>query len=250
VRAPALAALGLVAYAVFLLATLPASYVLARAQAAAPGTFEVRESRGTAWRGTGALSLATAAGRVELDRVEWHWEPARLLAGRLAWSLAAHGPSLEARGEAARSPTRWMLRGFEARGEAASITAIVPAMAAWRPEGSMSVTAKELDSDGSQVRGEASIEWRAAAVALSDVKPLGSYRAVVNAEGAQARFLIETLEGPLRIAGKGTVSPPTRLAFTGEARAEPAAGAALEPLLRLFGPVRADGAHAIDWRTP
>jgi len=59
---------------------------------------------------------------------------------------------------------------------------------------------------------------------------------------------ISTVEGPLRITGQGTLAPPARFSFTGEARAEGPQAAALEPLLGRMGPARADGSRALEWR--
>jgi hypothetical protein len=59
---------------------------------------------------------------------------------------------------------------------------------------------------------------------------------------------VSTIEGPLHITGRGTLAPPARIAFSGEARAEGAQAQALEPLLSLFGPARPDGARSINWQ--
>ena len=99
-------------------------------------------------------------------------------------------------------------------------------------------------------RGEAEIEWQGASVALSDVKPLGTYRAQLASDGKIANVTLTSTQGPLRVSGKGTFSPPARLAFSGEARADAESAKALEPLLNLLGPARADGARALEWRTP
>ena len=93
------------------------------------------------------------------------------------------------------------------------------------------------------------MEWRGAAVGLSEVRPLGTYRADIHAEGHAGKVVVSTVEGRLRIAGQGTLTPPTRIVFRGEARAEGADAKALEPLLDLFGPARPDGARALDWQT-
>lgn len=247
-RAPALAAIGIAAYAVFLVATMPASFALARAQAAQPGKFEVREASGTAWHGAARVTLATPGGPVAVDRVEWHLLPSRALAGRIAFHIEAAGSGLEARYEGARTFTQWEVRDLEARGDAAAMTTLLPWLAPWRPEGKVTITSPRLATDGAELRGEARVEWRAAALALSDVKPLGSYRADIQAEGHAGRVTITTLEGTLRIAGQGTLAPPTRFTFTGDARAEGPQAAALEPLLARIGPARADGSRALEWR--
>ena len=68
------------------------------------------------------------------------------------------------------------------------------------------------------------------------------------AEGHAGKVTISTLDGALRVSGQGTLTPPTRFAFKGEARATDAQAKALEPLLSLMGPQRADGARDLNWR--
>ncbi len=78
--------------------------------------------------------------------------------------------------------------------------------------------------------------------------PLGSWRATAVAQDVSAKVSLATIEGPLRLAGGGTLSLPGRLEFSGEARAEPGRERDLEPLLDLLGPRRADGARALEIR--
>ena len=113
----------------------------------------------------------------------------------------------------------------------------------------MSATVASLELAGREARGNLQLEWRNAASALSEVKPLGSYRAEVAAEGAAASLRVSTIEGALRVTGQGRLEFPSRLAFTGEARAEASKAGALQPMLDLIGPARPDGSRAIDWRT-
>ncbi|HSJ99490.1 MAG TPA: type II secretion system protein N, partial [Myxococcota bacterium] len=149
--------------------------------------------------------------------------------------------------EAARSFTRWELNRLEARAGAAAVVAALPWIGAWRPEGTLAASSPQLASDGRDLHGEARVEWRQAAVALSQVRPLGSYRADIRAHGPGAKIDVATLDGPLRLSGEGTLTLPARLEFAGEARAEGPNAAALAPLLDLLGPRRADGARALKW---
>ena len=249
-RAPALAAIGIAAYAVFLVATLPASIVLASAQKAEPGKFDVREANGTIWRGSAKLTVNTPGGPIPVDRFEWRWLPSRLLTARLALDIAASAPGLEAHYVGARTLGGWEARDLEARGDAAKLVTILPWIAAWRPEGSITVTSPRLDTDGVEVRGTAKVEWRGAAVAMSDVRPLGTYRADIEAQGHAGKVAISTVTGPLRITGQGTLTPPSRIAFSGEARGDAESAKALEPLLSSLGTARPDGARALEWRAP
>lgn len=247
-RLPAIAALGVMAYGVFLVATLPATFVLARAQDAQPGKFEVREAHGTAWHGNAKVTLNTPGGAVPVERLEWRLLPARLALGRIAFDIAAAAPGIEARYEGARSPTRWDVRNLEVRGAAAAMAMVLPWLAPLRPEGTVAITSAHLTSDGRELRGDARVVWKGAAVALSEVRPLGTYRADIRAEGHAGKVTVTTLEGRLRVTGEGSLTAPTNFAFTGEARAEGDDAKALEPLLNLLGPARPDGARSIAWQ--
>jgi len=135
------------------------------------------------------------------------------------------------------------------RADAAQLAAVAPLLGAWRPQGALTLSAPALAWDDGRARGTARAEWRNASLALTDVRPLGDYRIEASAEGGPAAFTVTTLDGALRIAGHGTFAPPDALAFSGEARAVGNAAAALEPLLNLLGPRRADGARTLEWRS-
>lgn len=243
-----LAALGAAAYAVFLLALMPASYVASRLEASTRGGVQVHEAAGSIWSGSGRATIATPAGPLALEDLRWRFLPARLLAGRLAFAVTGRSAGFESRGELARSLSLWEARDVSIDGLAAGAASFMPLIAHWRPDGRLAASAPLLAWNDREMRGEARLEWRAAAVALSEVKPLGSYRVDLKADGAQARVTLSTLEGPLALAGQGTVSPPARLVFSGEARAQGPAATALQPLLDLLGPRRADGSRTLQWR--
>jgi general secretion pathway protein N len=243
-----LAGVGAAAYAVFLLALMPASYVAAKLEASTRGGVRVHEARGSIWGGSGRATLATSAGPLALEDLKWRFLPARLVAGRLAFDVTGRSAGFESRGELARSFSRWEARDVSIEGQAGGAASFLPLIAHWRPEGRLAANAPLLSWNDREMRGAARLEWRAAAVALSEVKPLGSYRIELKGEGAQARLTLTTIEGPLELAGQGTITPPARLAFSGEARAQGPAAASLQPLLDLLGPRRADGARTLQWQ--
>jgi general secretion pathway protein N len=249
VRPGSLALLGVAAYSAFLVATMPARWVAERVLPSGPRSYALQEMEGTIWSGSTRAAFGSHAGTFALDRVEWRFLPTRLLQGRAAYALTVRGAGFDGRGELARTLGGWSVHELTARGDAALATAIAPFIGAWRPEGSVSVTAPSLAIADRQVRGDLRVEWSGAATALSEVKPLGTYRAEVAAEGAAARIDVSTLSGPLRVTGKGNLAFPAQLTFNGEARAEGPQAPALQPLLDLIGPRKADGTHAIAWRT-
>jgi general secretion pathway protein N len=247
-RPGSLAILGVAAYSVFLVAMMPARWVAERA-VPQPGRIALQDVEGTIWSGAARAAIGVYPTTFAVDRIEWRFLPSRLLRGQAAYDVAIRGAGFEARGELGRSFGGWTARDVKARADAAVATALAPWMGAWRPEGTVAATSPALDYSEPQLRGDMRIEWTGAATSLSEVKPLGSYRADVNAEGAGARITVTTQSGPLRIAGQGRIAFPSQLSFTGEARAEGPNAGALEGLLNLVGPRNPDGSHAIEWRT-
>ena len=247
-RAKAMAALGIAAYAVFLVLTMPASFIAARARAAAPGRIELSEAQGSLWSGSARARFAAPGGHLIFERIEWRLLPTRLMAGRVAFDVKATGHGLEGHGQLARGFTRWELRDVAARGEVEALIPLAPLFATWRPEGTLAISSPALDWDDDDARGDLRAEWKDAAVSISQVRPLGTYRLDAHAEGGLAKLTLATVEGALRIAAQGTFMPPTRLTLSGDARAEGAQSRALEPLLDLIGPRRPDGARALEIR--
>ena len=245
-RPGSLAILGVAAYSVFLVATMPARWVAERVVPGA-GRIALQEVEGTIWHGSARAAIGGYAGTLAIDRVEWRFKPSRLLAARAAYDVAIRGAGFEARGELGRSFGGWAARDITAGADASVASLLAPLMRAWRPEGNVTLVAGALDLDPPGLRGDMRIEWTGASTSLSEVRPLGSYRADVAAEGTAARIAVTTQAGPLRVAGQGRLAFP-QFDFTGEARGEGPSAQALEPLLALMGARKPDGSHAIAWQ--
>lgn len=245
-RARGFLALGIVAYAVFLAATVPARFAVR--QLALPPGIALSNVEGTVWQGAARADVTASGAEAKVD-VRWRFLPASLVSGRLAFAIEARGKGLDAHGTVARSFGGYEARGVELRADAAQLAAVSPLLATWRPQGALTLSAPAFAWDEARARGSARAEWKNASLALTDVRPLGDYRIEASAEGGPAAFTVTTLEGALRIAGHGTFAPPDALAFSGEARAVGNAASALEPLLNLLGPRRADGARTLEWRS-
>jgi general secretion pathway protein N len=248
-RPAALFAIGAVAYVAFLGATIPARWIEARLDASAPRAYEMNAMTGTLWHGEGQAVLQAPGGTLVVDHVGWRFLPSRLLQGRIAFALDVRGAGVEASGEAARTLSGWAVRDLNAQADAALAVAAFPLAGRWRPEGRVSLAAPAIDARGDDIRGEATIEWKSAATTLSQVRPLGSYRAVFAADGPGANVTVSTLEGALSLRGNGRLDWPLRVNFMGEARAEPTRAAQLAPLLDLIGPPKPDGSRTLDLRT-
>lgn len=244
-RTPVLvAAIGIPAYLVFMVLASPASFIAARASAATDGRAQFTDTRGTFWDGSMRAHLDGAT----FDLIAWHFLPAKILEGRIAFDVDFSSKDVSGKARVARGWSDWEAQSGSAVLEARALPAFVPMVAAWRPEGRVEVQAQGVRWNDREMHGLVTGEWRDAAVALSDVKPLGSYRFSANGSGDTVALAVSTLAGALKLSGKGEAKLPRGTTFAGEARAEGGSAAALEPLLNLMGPRRPDGARSIEVR--
>jgi general secretion pathway protein N len=240
------AVVGIPAFALFIVLTAPASFLAYRASTESQGTVQFDETQGTLWSGSARATVEAPGGVFTFDRIAWRLLPARLMEGRLAFDVSVD--SREARGNlrVLRGWSEWEVRGGAARVEARLAPVFFPFVAAWRPEGVVSVAADGVRWSERELHGPVTVEWLDGGVALSDVKPLGAYRLSVQGMGESAKLALSTLSGPLEVNGAGEWKLPRGVAFSGDARAQGSSAAALEPLLNLMGPKRPDGAHSIE----
>jgi general secretion pathway protein N len=249
-RASLLATLFALALTVFMVALCPAAYVLRQAEARSGNRLAAFEESGTAWAGSARIAFSTPTGLVTLERVDWRFNPVALLAGRLGFEVTARMQDAQLRGGVSRGFDGWQLRDARADGSAQAFATLAPLAMAWKPEGRIEMASPRFAFDGKAIEGQADITWRDAGLALSNVKPLGTYRLEVLARGgAPASLTLGTVSGPLQLAGRGTWALPSGISLSGEARAEGPMAAQLEPVLDLIGPKRPDGARALELRS-
>jgi general secretion pathway protein N len=218
---------------------------LAHALSAASGArAQLLDMQGTVWRGDARLLLGESANSAD----------ARVLPGRVSWRLGWHKWNLQVglradccmaqEGRLRIVPSWGGLSASLADGSSHWPAAMLSAAGApWntvQPEGELRVRTQALSVEwiGGRARLNGQVQLDAIAVAsrLSTVRPVGSYRATyVGAAGAApASLQLQTLEGPLRMDGKGQWVG-SRLRFSGEASTDPASEAALGNLLNTLG---------------
>jgi len=242
------AAIGLLAFVVILALTMPAAFVASQINSSLPSQLAIEDAKGNLWNGEARVRVAPTRSAIVLDRVQWRFKPERLANGQLAFDTTVSTGGVEAQMEIARDGSHWHVRGLAAHGDAGAFASIFPILGTYRFTGPITASSAALDGDGREVYGDLRIEWREAATGLSDVRPLGTYRADWHSDGGTGRVTVTTLGGALRVDGTGTTTAPARLAFSGEARAEADTATALEPLLDLIGPRKPNGARAIEIR--
>jgi general secretion pathway protein N len=93
----------------------------------------------------------------------------------------------------------------------------------------------DVELSGGVFAGNLQIDWNEAQSALSTVSPLGSYRLQVIGAADTTRLQLDTLRGPLRLQGSGTVKGG-RVSFKGLASADPDTLPRLIGLIGVLGP--------------
>ena len=247
-RTVVLVGIGLIAFVIILAVTMPASFVASQVNALLPSHVAIDQATGNMWTGEARVRVAPGGNEVVLERVRWRLKPQRLANGQIAFDTSVSSGGVEAQMEIARDGSRWHIQGLEMQGDASAFASIFPILGPYRFSGPVRATSAALDGDGLYIWGDVRLEWRDAVTGLSEVRPLGTYRADWHSDGGTGQLTVATLSGALRVDGTGTTIVPSRVVFSGEARAEASTAAALEPLLDLIGPRKPNGARAIEIR--
>lgn len=227
----------------------PARWLTGAVQQASQGRVTFQQVRGTLWKGSARMTLTGGAGSLD----------AATLPGRLSWQLRPdlNGLAVELDAECC-TQAPWRLR-FRPRWNGAQLE-VADGLSQWpaqwlsglgtpwntvQPEGQLLLSTQGLAVEWAQGRtvltGRAQLDAQHLSSRLSTLKPMGSYRLILQG-GAAPGFSLETLEGSLLLSGQGQWVG-THLRFQGEARAAPDRQEALSNLLNILG--RRDGARSV-----
>ncbi|CAN7547045.1 type II secretion system protein N [Trinickia sp. LjRoot230] len=242
-------AIALVSSAAVLLALLPASWVTPQFARATQGHVNLIDPAGSLWHGSATLMLAAgtdaSAATVLPGRVEWQTAFWPLLRGRLQMSMrqtvAMPEPvALDASYDGATlSPGNIAV-------PAALLTGLGAPFNTLDPQGDVRLGWTQWHLIRTNAFGRLDITLADMVSRVSQVKPLGSYRVVFQAQGATSTIDLSTLKGPLLLSGHGSVAG-SAVSFHGEASAAPQARDNLAGLLNLLGRPTGAGTVALDY---
>lgn len=226
-----LALVALIAAALTVAVRAPAAWVGDWLQS--QGRLRLIDARGTVWNGSAMLGLSDGR-QVMLvpGRIAWKIGLAAIGTGRVTADISH--PALAAPLGVTVAPRSVALKAGQAELPAALLVALGTPFNTVRPGGALAAHWTDLEFKGGALAGSLQIEWREAQSALSTVAPLGSYRLQVTGGGDTARVQLDTLRGPLRLQGSGTVKGG-RVSFKGIASAEPQMRPALIGLISVLG---------------
>jgi general secretion pathway protein N len=230
----------------------PARWLTDRLGPATAGQLQLVNARGTVWAGSADLVLS--AGADSRDRtglpggLRWRLQPG--LAGawpalRLDLQLpcCADRP-LQLEAHPGRQGWQLSARAWEAAWPAALLAGLGTPWNTLQLDGQLRLSSgpwlARREAGAWTLDGQAALQAVRLSSRLAPVRPLGSYRATLEAaDGLPPRVAVRTESGALQIDGTGQWRGG-RLRFSGEARAEPAHQADLANLLNLMGRRRGD----------
>ncbi len=237
-------AVGFGAYLIGLAATAPATLVDAALQGASNGRLRLAEAQGSLWSGAGQIEIRDTDGRIGIAKsLAWRFLPLSLLHGHLVCEVALDRASRYL-------PVMISLSGIEVADAdvdlpAAALGLAVPKLMPLGLGGEVSLHVERLFIGRNGLHGNTTLQWRAAASALTPVAPLGDYELRLEFEGTSTHALLRTLQGPLQLDGKGTWPKGAPPQFPVTARVSWQHQQQLVPLLRLIAVERGEGSFEL-----
>lgn len=223
---------GLLVAGVVLFANYPVYWVQGKLAEVTGGRLRVLHSQGTIWAGKAVLGLSDG-GRVFTlpDALEWRLS---LFEQDKPLGIVASHPRLNAPLHLGLDSEGISLGEGELRVPAAWLSALGAPFNTIRPEGLLKVNWKAMSLLDPDLNVQ--VLWQDAQSALASIRPLGEYRIELTGKPSQQLNLaLSTLNGALKMQGKGSMVPGSRMNFTGEAWSDSTNKTALTGLLSQMG---------------
>lgn len=229
----------------------PAAWLAQALNQASHGRLQLAEAQGTLWQGSALPLLAGAAGSRDASvlpsRLHWslspRWLGLRLMLSQdccipgdllLDWQVGWRQQQVRIHLDGDAPETQAVLGHWPA----AWLEGLGAPLNTLRPGGELQFSGRNLvlasTPEGWQLQGQAQVDLLQASSRLSSVDPLGSYRLVLQPEGTRLTLTLQTLDGALRLSGRGEIGPQG-LRLRGDAQAAPGAEAPLNNLLNIIG---------------
>jgi general secretion pathway protein N len=238
---------GGLASAVTLVTLAPAAWVAPQFARATHGRVNLVDPDGSLWHGSATLMLAPGADRSASTllpgRIEWRTRFWPLLTGRVRMRMW----QTDAMSDPIALDATW--RGAEVSSGTMAVPASLLAglgtpFNTLDLQGDVRLRWSDWRLFGDDAFGRLNVTIDGMSSRVSRVKPLGSYQAVLQAQGARANLDLTTLKGPLFLDGRGEFGA-ANASFRGTAHASAEQQANLAGLLNLLGRPIGNGAVSL-----
>lgn len=206
-------AIGCLAYAAALIATLPAPWISAAVGRLSTQALLLRDPEGGGWTGSGRLYLRRRSGELlDLGMLRWNASLSSTLAGKFVIDFSLGDANRTVHLEL--SPGSTALRGVSLDLPGEVLADIAPGLNALGPRGTLLLRSENLRIDSGEILGAADVEWRPARLAAARGLELGSHIAKLRGGGSKIDIELGTIEGPLRLSGGGAWTRDNGLAVS------------------------------------
>jgi general secretion pathway protein N len=216
---------------------MPAAWIVPQFSKATGGHVNLVDPAGSLWRGSATLMLAAGsdgAGATLLPgRIEWTTAFLPLFTGRVHMTMRQTQAMPEAVTLDA-TPRGAVLTGGQIAVPATLLSGLGAPFNTLDFDGSVRLSWTDFRLLNRNAYGQVVVTLDDMASRVSRVKPLGSYRVALQAQGASATIDLTTSKGPLMLTGNGSISQEST-AFQGTATAAPEQRENLAGLLNLLG---------------
>jgi general secretion pathway protein N len=224
-----------------LLVFAPASLMGYGLERASGGALSLVQTQGSIWRGSGVALLRQNSRYQTLGSYRWQLQilsaSVQVQAGDATVMSARYVPFAQ----------RVDVDNLHISFPVSAIDIVAPQLAPYQLRGSLTASSDHLTLDAAGMHGQVTVDWLQAASALSDIRPLGDYRILLQSNGRSLDAQLSTLSGKLKLDGKGSFDNAAGMRFNGTAQATPGtAQAEVTELLHHIGPEVRPGIFALD----
>jgi len=239
-----LVAIGLLVYLVAVIAATPATLIDGSLRRASDGRIRLTEARGTLWSGAGQIEVRDAGGRTGIAKnLAWRLLPESVLRGRLICEVEVDQSGR--RFPVTMSMSRIEISNAEINLPAAVLGLGVPKLAPLGLTGEVQLRVTSMSIESKEMQGNATLQWRDAGSVLTSISPLGDYELRLDGEGTTVHAYLRTIQGPLRLDGKGSWVNGKNPVFLATANVPAQHQQQLAPLLRLIAVDRGEGSFEL-----
>lgn len=207
-------ATGCLAYLAALIATTPAPWVSRSIERLSHHALLLREPAGTAWSGSGRLYAQQRTGElVDLGLLRWNTLLSGIGTGKIGAEVTL-GESANAM-QLELSPLSTTIRALNVELPGRLLSIVVPGLEALGPQGKVRIRSDNLRFESNSILGLADLEWRPVQLERARGLALGSHVARLRGGGSKVDVELGTIDGSLRLSGRGTWTVETGLDISG-----------------------------------
>lgn len=217
----------------------PASLMGYALECASGQTLSLAHTAGSLWQGSGVLLLRQHERFQTLGSYRWHLR----LADVALQVQAGERPPMTVR--YIPFSRKAAIDHINLEFPASIMATVAPQLGPYQLQGMLDVHGEHLTLDATGMSGQVAVEWMHAASVLSEIRPLGDYRIVLQGKGSTVDGQLTTLSGKLQLSANGTFDSANGLRLNGTAHVAPGNSTLeLNELLHHIGPEVSPGVFA------